>query len=129
VLSLPVRSSITMMSGFGAESDLGLAWFDVGCFSITCRHKPSEVDGQGPAPLEIRLSNVCGVNFAVSAQSDVLHLELQFSCDFLTSFLYGEQDDDTNPHVVHKLSIQLVAGNKDQKTSFQVSNPQNPPYT
>jgi hypothetical protein len=123
VLSLPVRSSIATTSGFSAESDLGLAWFDVGCFSITCRHKPSEVDGQGPvAPLEIRLSNVCGVHFAEPAESDVLHLELQFSCNFLTSLLYGEQDDGTGPHVVHKLSVQLVVGNKEQKTAFQVHN-------
>jgi hypothetical protein len=65
---------------------------------------------------------VCGVHFAEPAESDVLHLELQFSCNFLTSLLYGEQDDGTGPHVVHKLSVQLVVGNKEQKTAFQVHN-------
>jgi hypothetical protein len=126
VLSLPVLGSITTTTGYSAECDLNLAWIDVGLYSITCRHKLSQIVWKGPPPLEIRLSNVCGVHFAVAAESAVLHLELQFSCDSLMSILYGEQTDRTNSSVVHKMTMQLGVKTTDQSTSFQERDICNP---
>ena len=98
VLSLKVRNSIITTTGYSttgynAEHDLNIVWFDVGSYYITCEHGPPQDDEEG---LEILLSDVRAIHFVESTESGVLHMELQFSCSFLAKVLYDEQTESIN---------------------------------
>jgi hypothetical protein len=80
-------------------------WLDVGSYSITCEHGPSQDDEEG---LEILLSDVRAIHFAESTEPGVLRMELQFSCGFLAKVLYDEQTESINRNMVHKFVASLV---------------------
>jgi hypothetical protein len=122
VLSLKVRNSIITTTGYSttgynAEHDLNIVWFDVGSYSITCEHGPPQDDAEG---VEILLSDVRALHFAESTESGVLHMELQFSCSFLAKVLYGEYTEAINRDLVHKFVAFLVVDSTDHGIALQV---------
>ena len=123
VLSLKVRNSIITTTGYSttgysAEHDLNIVWFDVGSYSITCEHGPPQDDEEG---LEILLSDVRAIHFAESTESGVLHMELQFSCSFFAKVLYGEYTEAINRNLVHKFVAFLVVDSTEHGIALQVT--------
>ncbi len=123
VLSLKVLNSVIVTTGYRAEYDLRLAYFDLGMYSITCAHEPDQNGERGPYPLEIPLKNVEGFRFAVSVKTGVLRLELVFGNGLLVNLLHGEEYDHADCSIMHKLTLHLEVESVEQRVSFQACNP------
>ncbi len=122
VLSLKVRNSVITTTGYRAEYDLRLAYFDLGTYSITCEHEPDQNGERGPFPLEISLKNVERFRFAVSVKTGVLRLELVFGNGLLVNLLHGEEYDHADCSIMHKLTLHLEVESVKQRVSFQACN-------
>jgi hypothetical protein len=73
-------------------------------YDITCQLKPYTAGDKAPPPLEIPLSKIRGIRFAVSEETGIYRLELQFYNSLLTHLLHGEElSDPTSSSVAHKI--------------------------